>query len=117
MLFVTHAKLAHATLARRTGTRCTSRTAHSCWQRGTNENTNGLVRQYLSKGADLTIFSQRDFDSIAFALNVRPRKSLSLKPPNRYRLNEPTEKTALDLVPPPSLDALRHLVNFRFEFD
>ena len=46
---------------------------HGPWQRGSNENTNRLLRQYLAKGADLRQFSLRDLDDIAHRINTRPR--------------------------------------------
>lgn len=71
----------HKWLEQQTGIKVYFAHPHSPWERGINENTNGLLRQYLPKGKDLSLFSQQQLDEIAMEINARPRKTLDWKAP------------------------------------
>jgi IS30 family transposase len=76
---------AHVAFTVDTGVRVYFCDPHSPWQRGSNENTNRLLRQYMPRGTDLSAFSAGDLDRIAASLNNRPRKVLGfMKPSERF---------------------------------
>jgi IS30 family transposase len=74
----------HKSIAKKLGAKIYFADPYSAYQRGTNENTNGLIRQYLPKGTDLNIITHYDLKKIENSLNNRPRKSLGYLTPNEY---------------------------------
>ncbi len=88
----------HVQLTEKTGVAVYFCDPHSPWQRGLNENTNGLLRQYLPKRTDLSVYTQAQLDEIARSLNTRSGKSLGFRSPvevySELLLNMELAKTA-----------------------
>jgi IS30 family transposase len=84
----------HQELEQRVGIRVVFADPHSPWQRPTNENTNGLLRQCFPKGTDLSGYSQRTLTQVAEELNNRPRKSLGFRTPAEVMAQQLRELSA-----------------------
>ncbi len=78
-----HEMAQHARFSATTGMQVYFCDPKSPWQRGSNENTNGLLRQYLPRSLDFRTLTQADFDAIAAELNERPRQTLGFRSPSQ----------------------------------
>ena len=78
----------HKALSESTGIKVYFAHPYSPWERGRNENTNGLLRRVLPKGTDLSIYTQEQLDAIAFHHNAKPRKCFQWKSPAEMFLPE-----------------------------
>ena len=99
----------HVDLAAQTGVKVYFCDPHSPWQRGTCENTNGLIRQYLPKDTDLSVFSQDEFDGIVDSLNSRPRVTQNWHSTGGVRADLGQLSQALNL------SSLNRVLRFRLE--
>ncbi|MFC4616412.1 IS30 family transposase [Cellulomonas algicola] len=100
----------HQELTARSGTPVYFCDARSPWQRGTNENTNRLLRQYLGKSADLRTLTQRDLDDIAARINARPRRVLNWDSASERYLHLLRTRSSADFDPT-SLDEMHRAVD------
>jgi len=84
----------HETIAKGLGTRFFFAHPYASWERGLNENTNGLIRQYLPKHRNFTTITQAEINQVMNKLNNRPRKCLGIKTPNQvfFGINPPVAR-------------------------
>lgn len=88
----------HETISRHTGVRCYFATPYHSWERGLNEHTNGLVRQYFPKSSSLLDLSRKEIQFVEDALNNRPRKVLGYRTPREVLLGQRhPQRIAFDL--------------------